>query len=458
MNLNKISSYFNPDRILDIGANIGQFHKLAKEIFPNSYIFSIEASNECEAFLKQITSNYYIGLLAKDNSEYDFYSRKNTGIGTGDSIYRELTDFYSDENLNIIKKRGIKLDDLFEPDSEFDLIKIDTQGSELDIISGGINLCKKAKAILLEVSILKYNEGAPLHNEVVKFMENIGFEKVLILDESFNNGTHQQDILFINKELRKNLLIGAISGNYSINDVKNWVETSNFTNTERVLLMYNSNLELEKYLEENNVFIIKPSFDFWGQEKTIFTTDTGTMNLASSYDLIHNIRFFHIWKFLQSNFYNKVLITDVRDVYFNENPFSSLDNSKITATSEIITYENEAWNQRHLYENLGLIGAEILLKCQVYNVGVFGGPYNLIKDICADIYLMSIGKPKVGDQTSFNYLIQTKYKNLTRFTTLEDKLAVHLHVVNAGLVSFDLNNIKNYKIIHQHDRIAGFKR
>ena len=37
--------------------------------------------------------------------------------------------------------------DLFEKESEFDLIKIDTQGSELDIITGGINLCKKAKGI-----------------------------------------------------------------------------------------------------------------------------------------------------------------------------------------------------------------------------------------------------------------------------------------------------------------------
>lgn len=256
----------------------------------------------------------------------------------------------------------------------------------------------------------------------------------------------------------KNLLIGAISGNYNINDVKNWIETSNFINTERVLLLYNDNLELENYLKENKISIVKPNFDFWGQKKENFTTDTGKMDLVSSYDLIHNVRFFHIWKYLQDNIYNKILITDIRDVYFNEDPFSSLDDYKITATSEIIVYKNENWNQQHLYENLGLIGLETLLECQVYNVGVFGGPYNLIKDICADIYLMSVGKPKVGDQTSFNYLIQTKYKDLTKFTTLEDNLAVHLHVINAGLVLFDLNKIQEYKIIHQYDRIPGFRK
>ena len=256
----------------------------------------------------------------------------------------------------------------------------------------------------------------------------------------------------------KDLLIGAISGNYNTGDIKNWVETSNFINTERILILYNDNLELEKYLKSNSVSIIKPNFDFWGQEKFFFTTDTGKMDLINSYDLIHNIRFFHIWKYLQDNVYNKILITDIRDVYFNDSPFSSLDDSKITATSEMIIYKNESWNQQHLYENLGLVGIETLLDKPVYNVGVFGGPYTLIKDICADIYLMSIGKPKVGDQTSFNYLIQTKYKNLTKFTTLEDNLAVHLHVINAGLIQFDLNKIQNYKIIHQYDRIPGFKK
>lgn len=197
MELYKIEKYFYPYRILDIGANIGQFHNLCKTQFPNSYIFSIEASEYCEPYLKNITENYYIGLLTKDNNEYNFYSRKDTDIGTGNSIYRELTHFYSDEQVKIIKKQGIKLDDLFDSKSEFDLIKIDTQGSELDIIEGGIELCNKAKGILLEVSLTQYNENSPLYNDVITYMKKIGFESKEILDESRNHGSYQQDILFI---------------------------------------------------------------------------------------------------------------------------------------------------------------------------------------------------------------------------------------------------------------------
>ena len=201
MNLRAITNYFYPYRILDIGANVGQFHKECKAIFNDSYIFSIEASAECELPLQQITENYYIGLLAKDNTDYTFYSRKNDPTCTGNSMYKELTQFYSDDQLDIIKKKGIKLDDLFESDSEFDLIKIDTQGSELDIIEGGLNLCNKAKGILLEVSLTQYNENAPLYDEVIDYMTSHGFIKTEILDEARNHGSYQQDILFINGKL-----------------------------------------------------------------------------------------------------------------------------------------------------------------------------------------------------------------------------------------------------------------
>jgi FkbM family methyltransferase len=174
---------------------------LCKQYFPTSYIFSIEASNECESYLKQITDQYYIGLLAKDNTDHMFYKRKNDPTCTGNSIYKELTHFFSDNQLDIIKTNGIKLDDLFESNSEFELIKIDTQGSELDIIEGGLNLCNKAKGILLEVSLTQYNENAPLYDEVISYMESIGFKKTEILDEVRNHGSHQQDILFINEKL-----------------------------------------------------------------------------------------------------------------------------------------------------------------------------------------------------------------------------------------------------------------
>jgi len=201
MNLSPINDYFLPSSILDIGANVGQFRTQAQEFWPDSYIFSIEASDACEEHLSKLTDDYLICLLAKDESNYNYFSRKNDPTSTGNSIYRELTRFFSDDQLEVIKKDGIPLDSLFAPDRTFDLIKMDTQGSELDIIEGGREICSRAKAILLEVSYTEYNKNAPLVVEVVEYMQNFNFEPSWVLDESRNHGAHQQDILFINKAI-----------------------------------------------------------------------------------------------------------------------------------------------------------------------------------------------------------------------------------------------------------------
>ena len=102
MNLSLINRFLVPHRILDIGANIGQFRTQASATWPGSYIFSIEASTACEPFLKKITDDYIICMLAKDGLEYDFFQRKNDPTCTGNSMYRELTEFYSDDQLNFL--------------------------------------------------------------------------------------------------------------------------------------------------------------------------------------------------------------------------------------------------------------------------------------------------------------------------------------------------------------------
>lgn len=196
MNLELIKKYFEPKSILDIGAHLGEFYTLAKNTFPNASIFSIEAEYKCKEPLLNINPNSIIALLAKDNNYYNFYRTINDERNTGNSLYREITEIYSDEKLIIEKRRGVKLDDIFEK-NKFDFIKLDTQGSELDIIQGGINLCKSAKGILIETSVVKYNEGAPLYPEVVSYMKNIGFEEVETLDINNYGRVSQKDVFFL---------------------------------------------------------------------------------------------------------------------------------------------------------------------------------------------------------------------------------------------------------------------
>ncbi len=255
--------------------------------------------------------------------------------------------------------------------------------------------------------------------------------------------------------MKNNLLIGAISGNYGIDDIKLWVETSEF-GFSRILIVFNAdqNTTLIPYLESKNINYILPTHDFWGNGKSFFEHHTGRMNLENSFDLIHNMRFMYIHRYLSESKYDKVLVTDVKDVKFNSNPFDKLPADKLVATGEVIKYKDDNWNMQHLLYNIGIFGFDFKEE-EVLNVGVFGGSADLVKDISRDIYLLSVGKPKVADQTSFNYLARTLYKDKFIFTSIEDKIAVHLQVIVNGSVEFDYSTIPDYPIVHQYDRIPN---
>jgi len=203
MNLSLVSKYFTPSTILDVGGHVGEFFSLAKQTFPNSSVFIIEGNKDCEPYLKKLNTRYLIKLLGKENKKSVFYKTNTDPLCTGNSIYREVTDHF-DKNYLIEEECQLHtIDSIFQEITKFDLIKLDTQGSELDILEGGSKIAKKARGILLEVSFTKYNHGSPLYNDVVKFMDDFGFIEREYLDQNcwYKNGLSflQRDILFVNK-------------------------------------------------------------------------------------------------------------------------------------------------------------------------------------------------------------------------------------------------------------------
>lgn len=197
MDLKKIK-YLNPKHLLDIGANCGHWAKEAKSVWPDASVFCIEGCRECEPSLRAAGLPFAIALLGDSKREVDFYKATYSATATGNSYKREQTEWF--ENPDIEKRELTTLDELFnKEDTIFDLIKIDTQGSELDIIRGGLELCKRAKAILMEVAVADYNEGAPKMPEVIAFMAELGFVNFEILHDIVHPKTRQliqHDILF----------------------------------------------------------------------------------------------------------------------------------------------------------------------------------------------------------------------------------------------------------------------
>lgn len=204
MGIESVKKYFEPVSILDIGANVGQFYNDAKLLFPNAYFYLIEGNDNCEVGLAGLEVDYSIALLSDIEKEVDFYIRKYEPRCTGNSIYRENTSFFDDDQIIIERKKTITLNKLLN-DKFFDLIKIDVQGSEIDIVKGGLEIFKNAKGVLMEVSLVEYNKNAPTQDFVINFMSELGFKEA----ERIGNVTHpitheliQQDVLFLNKNIK----------------------------------------------------------------------------------------------------------------------------------------------------------------------------------------------------------------------------------------------------------------
>lgn len=197
MNLNIIKDkYFVPETILDIGANVGQFYELCQSVFPESKILSIEGNILCAKPLSKKNPNFLIKLLDSESRIRHFFLNKNNLLSTGSSIYKELTPYFDFQNAKCINAKTEKLDDIL-PHQSFDLIKLDTQGSELDILTGGKRLLRRAKGIIVEVSHKPYNLNAPLSYKIVNFMIDNNFLLKETLDTNIK--AHQSDFFFVNE-------------------------------------------------------------------------------------------------------------------------------------------------------------------------------------------------------------------------------------------------------------------
>ena len=136
--------------------------------------------NEVEPLCQGLVDQYYLGVLSDaDNRVVNFY--QNLMVPWGNSYYLEneqlsLGGKAFDEN-SAVKKIAMTLDTVVEQRGYAypDLIKLDVQGAELDIIKGATETLKTCKHLILELQVVEYNKGAPLHDEVINYLKTIGF-------------------------------------------------------------------------------------------------------------------------------------------------------------------------------------------------------------------------------------------------------------------------------------------
>lgn len=180
--------------LLDIGANVGHFSTIVKANFPNMDLLMLEANPYCKGPLERTGLPFEIACLSDEFKEVTLYLNPLNYQCTGVSYYQENTHHYTDAHPH---KMTTKLLDNIVGDKTYEYIKMDTQGSELDILRGGKKAVERAKYIQLELSLIEYNKGAPLKDEVVEYMATIGFKPTLLVENHYHEGNLiQEDWIF----------------------------------------------------------------------------------------------------------------------------------------------------------------------------------------------------------------------------------------------------------------------
>jgi len=109
-------------------------------------------------------------LGEKDGDKRAFFTME-----TGSSMYEERTSV----PRNKVDKMVTTLDKVLNNGEELGnhaFLKVDVQGSELEVLRGAPAVLSRCEFVLLECSVVEYNRGAPLFGEVLAAINAAGFK------------------------------------------------------------------------------------------------------------------------------------------------------------------------------------------------------------------------------------------------------------------------------------------
>jgi FkbM family methyltransferase len=196
--------------VLDIGANRGQFALLATRRFPGACMICIEPLEGPRATLERVlpdrTRVRVIGtaLAAASRESHMFVSRADDSSSLLAPTEQQLSRFPGTDIVDQVSIRTERLDalishrDVIRPA----LLKIDVQGSELEVLVGAGGLLDKIDTILVECSFVELYLGQPLADEVVRFLHTRSFALTSVAAPNLDASGQvvQADLVFVRAE------------------------------------------------------------------------------------------------------------------------------------------------------------------------------------------------------------------------------------------------------------------
>jgi FkbM family methyltransferase len=204
--------YFEINKIIDIGANVGQYGKLLRKLGFNGEIISYEPIKDTYLKLEKATLKdpkwkaFHNGVgdskttmeinISKNNVSSSFQGMKNVHLEESPD-----SEYIRKEKVDVITIDSV-YKDLCE-DTDRVMLKVDTQGFEKNVIVGATESLSKIFALQLELSLSQTYENEPYFLEMIDVLGSYGFQLFSVETGYFNKKSgqlYQMDGIFLKKE------------------------------------------------------------------------------------------------------------------------------------------------------------------------------------------------------------------------------------------------------------------
>lgn len=165
--------------VLDIGGNIGGYGELLRSIGYAGKIHSFEPCSAPYEKLVQAASGDDLWFTHKIGLS-DKVSQAEINIMVGSELNSLLSPAESSERMSVVGSELISLSPMDSLDISMDwgrtFVKVDTQGHDRAVISGGLARLKTVPLLQTEISFLPIYQGMPSFHESLSLLDDIGFD------------------------------------------------------------------------------------------------------------------------------------------------------------------------------------------------------------------------------------------------------------------------------------------
>ncbi|NCT54254.1 MAG: FkbM family methyltransferase, partial [Microcystis aeruginosa G13-03] len=185
--MQRLLAYHNIDLVFDVGANIGQYAKLLRELGYSGRIVSFEPLSSAYSQLKAVSKKEPLWEIAPQtaigNQEGEITiniagnSQSSSALPMLDAHLESAPESaYSGSETVKLSRLDTIAKDYIKSETKSIFLKIDVQGLEKQVIEGATAILPLVKAIKLELSLVPLYEGQVLFKEMIDIIEKLGYE------------------------------------------------------------------------------------------------------------------------------------------------------------------------------------------------------------------------------------------------------------------------------------------